>query len=461
MITALDSRVMDRNAAALGVPTDVLMENAGKAVAGLVMERYPGARVCIFCGRGNNGGDGLVAAYHLENARIVMVDGRDMNSPAAANAAERVRGRMEDFTGDESGFDVLVDAGLGIGPRGTLRPKWREYAEFCNSFEGIIISVDVPSGFGTDLQVVPDITVTMVDSKEGMDEGSCGEIVIADIGMPDDAVNRTGPGDLLRYPVRPRDAHKGNCGRLLIVGGGPYYGAPAMAALAAMRTGTDMVYAAVPARIGPVVAGCVPETVVEELPGDILRTADVERILDLAEKCDAILIGPGLGTDPDTAGAVREIVSRTDIPLVADADAIGALGGTEIRLRGNILLTPHLGELRKLGASGREDAGSIASRLGCWILLKGAEDVITDGDSVFVNGTGTPAMTSAGTGDVLAGTAAGLLSMGMRVSDAARLAAYVVGKAGEYAELNFGNGLRATDLPDLIAAVIRAGTDAP
>lgn len=188
---------------------------------------------------------------------------------------------MTGFTGGETGFEVLIDAGLGTGITGGLRPQWKEYVEFCNSFEGIVISVDVPTGFGTDLQVVPDITVTMVDIKDGMTPESCGEIVIADIGMPAEALGCTGPGDFLRYPRRSPSSRKGDSGRLLIVGGGPYYGAPVMAAVAAMRAGTDMVYAAVPARVGPVMAAGAPETVVEELPGDTLRTSDVDRILAL------------------------------------------------------------------------------------------------------------------------------------------------------------------------------------
>lgn len=210
-----------------------------------------------------------------------MVDGTEMGTPASRKAAEAVKGRMEAFTGKEDDFDVLVDAGLGTGIGGTLRPRWKEYAEFCNMFEGTIISVDVPTGLGTDLQVVPDITIAMVDAKEGMTSGSCGEIVIADIGMPADALGCTGPGDFLRYPQRSSAAHKGDSGRLLIIGGGPYYGAPVMAAVAAMRSGTDMVYAAVPSRVGPVMAAGALETVVEELPGETLRTSDVDGILAL------------------------------------------------------------------------------------------------------------------------------------------------------------------------------------
>ena len=145
--------------------------------------------------------------------------------------------------------------------------------------------------------------------------------------------------------------------------------------------------------------------------------------------------------------------------MVIDADGLNAIGGRGLKLRSNIVLTPHMGELKRLGAKDAGDVCKVASALGCWILLKGPEDIITDGTVTYRNRTGTPAMTSAGTGDVLAGTVAGLMALGMPAPDAARLGAYVVGKAGEYAEVNFGGGLRATDLPDLVASIIHAGTE--
>lgn len=456
MITALDSRVMDANAVALGASIETLMRNAGKAVADFVNSRYPGKRVRIFCGRGNNGGDGLAASVLIPGSHITMVEGASMKTGASRTMMSGITVEAEPFTSDESDFDVLVDAGLGTGLSGQLRPKWKEYVEFCNSFEGPVVSVDVPTGFGTDLQVVPDHTVCMVDEKAGMTPESCGEIVIVDIDMPDEAVLCTGPGDILRYPVPKADSHKGDSGRLLIIGGGPYIGAPALAADAASRIGTDMVYVATPGRVVQTVSNLAPESVILELPGDRFTQDCIPLISGIMSKCDAILIGPGIGTDPATLEAVRYVVENTSVPMVIDADAITAVASMQT-LRDNIILTPHMGEFIRLGGKDRdpESVMDVAERLGCTVLLKGQTDVIATGDDFCFNRSGCPAMTSAGTGDVLAGTVAGLLSRRMSPYDAGRLGAWIVGKAGESVAEELSFGLRASDLPLQIARELR------
>jgi len=453
---------MDMNAAELGVSTESLMRNAGKAVAEYILDNYPDARVRFFCGHGNNGGDGLAAAALIPGSKITMVDGTDMKTEASAAMAEAVKKRMEEFDASESDFDVLVDAGLGTGLSGELRPKWKVFVDFCNSFEGIVVSVDVPTGFGTGYQVVPDATVTMVDTKEGMSQESCGEIFVADIDMPLDAVLFTGPGDILRYPVPSKDSHKGDSGRLLVIGGGPYYGAPALASLAAERIGTDMVYAAVPTNVIPSLSATVPETVVVEIPGDRLTPASVPMLAEKAASCDAVLIGPGLGTDPETREAILALLDSIDKPTVVDADGITAVCGK--KLGKHIVVTPHFGEFKRLGGKEQNpsDVRRVASELGCTVLLKGVTDMISDGERICLNSTGCVEMTSAGTGDVLAGTVAGLLARGLTPFDAAKLGAWLIGKAGESAAARFSYGLRAADLADGVAmeladALKRAG----
>jgi len=451
MITALDSRVMDANAVALGTSVEELMRNAGKAVADFVNSRYPGRRVRIFCGRGNNGGDGLAASVLIPGSRVTMVDGNVMKTDASRIMMSAVSS-SDIFTAEERDFDVLIDAGLGTGLSGNLRPVWKSYVEFCNSFEGPIVSVDVPTGFGTDSQVVPDHTVCMVDEKTGMTPESCGEIIIADIGMPDEAILYTGPGDILRYPVPGRDSHKGDSGKLLIIGGGPYIGAPALAADAASRIGTDMVYVAVPSRVIHTVSTLAPESVIIELPGNHLSAEHLSKILEVANKCDAILIGPGLGTDSDTLSTVSRIIEGTTIPMVIDADALTAVTQISV-LRKNIILTPHMGEFKRIGGKDKdpESVMDLASELGCTILLKGSTDIISDGEDFCLNNSGCSAMTSAGTGDVLAGTVAGLVARGMNAFDAGKLGSWIIGKAGESVASEFSYGLRASDLPSQIA----------
>ncbi|MBE6527530.1 MAG: NAD(P)H-hydrate dehydratase [Thermoplasmata archaeon] len=453
MISPLDARVMDLNAEALGMDTAVLMDNAGKAVADLIDSRFPGKRVRIFCGRGNNGGDGLVCAYYLKDAGITMVDGSVMKTAASSAAAERVSDRMEPFTGEESDFDILVDAGLGTGISGQLRPVWDRYVDFCNSFEGTIISVDVPTGFSASKQVVPDITITMVDAKTGMDPVNSGEIIVADIGMPQEAETCTGPGDILRYPIPGAESHKGEMGRVLIVGGGPFFGAPAFAARAAMRIGADMVYVATPSRAIPFIVSHAPEAMMIELPGNILTPDDVGPILEKAASCDVVLIGPGLGTAPDTIEAVRAVLERLEKPCVIDADGITAVSRDAIKLPSGSVVTPHLAEFIRLGGTERDpgDVLDTASELGCTVLLKGHTDIISDGERISLNNTGCAAMASAGTGDILAGTVAGLMARGMAGFDAAKLAAWIVGKAGESVFSEMSYGLCATDLEDEIA----------
>lgn len=444
---------MDLNAEALGVPTSTLMTNAGKAVADIILGRFPEKKVRIFCGHGNNGGDGLACANFLPNAKISMIDGRHMKSQASDSAMSSVASRLEDFTGSESDFDILVDAGLGTGVSGNLRPVWNKYVDFCNDFEGIIISVDVPTGFGAIKQVVPDITVTMVDVKEGMNSGNSGEIIVADIGMPIEATMFTGPGDIIRYPISEKTCHKGDMGRVLIVGGGPYFGAPAFCARSAMRVGADMVYVATPSRTVQFIVSHAPEAMIVETGEDRLTLDHVEKILDASSKCDVILIGPGLGTSPDTVDAVHEIMKSSKVPLVIDADGITALSTYKGKLPAGSVVTPHLSEFKRIGGKEKDpkDVMDVAERLGCTILLKGAVDIISDGTGICLNDTGCAAMASAGTGDILAGTVAGLIARGMASYDASKLAAWLVGKAGESAFEEYSYGLCASDLEDSIA----------
>ena len=458
MLTPLDSRVMDLNAEHLGVSTSELMTNAGKAVADVILERFADKRVRIFCGRGNNGGDGLACAGFLPDAKISMIDGRDMKSQASRSAMSAVVSRIEDFNGNESDFDVLVDAGLGTGISGELRPIWNRYVDFCNDFEGIIISIDVPTGFGAAKQVVPDMTVTMVDVKEGMNSGNSGDIIVADIGMPIEAGMFVGPGDILRYPIPRKTCHKGDMGRVLIVGGGPYFGAPAFCARSAMRIGTDMVYVATPSRTVQFIVSHAPEAMIIESGDDHLTPKNVEKIIEASAKCDVVLIGPGLGTSPDTIEAVHSIMKESQAPLVIDADGITALSTYKGTLPAGSVVTPHLSEFKKIGGTERDpkDVGEVADHLGCNILLKGAVDIISDGASICLNDTGCPAMASAGTGDILAGAVAGLIGRGMDSFDAAKLAAWIVGKAGESVFSDYSYGLCASDLEDGIAKVLSA-----
>jgi ADP-dependent NAD(P)H-hydrate dehydratase / NAD(P)H-hydrate epimerase len=465
MITALDSKVADRNSESLGVSTDKLMDNAGEAVATLLRERFSGSRFAIVCGCGNNGGDGFATANHMlgEDVTVLLLEPeKDIHTPVAISQLSRVSCPIKTFTDSElNGYDLLVDCALGIGVKGHLRPPYDTYVKATRKFQGKKVSVDVPSGLGTDLAVNPDVTITFDDVKEGMTAQNSGEIVIVDIGVPKDAYKCTGPGDLLRYPIPDRNSHKGNNGRLLVIGGGPYFGAPAMTALAAMRVGADLVRIATPSSSYHEVASQCPVFVMTELGGKTLNHSHVRQLLDLAENNDAVVIGPGLGRDEHTFEAIKEFVSLCKTPMVIDADGLIALGPSFSNKKVPTVLTPHAREFRELGGTSGDilDVNRLASRLNSVVVLKGPEDIISDGIRTKLNRSGTPAMTSAGTGDVLAGLIGGLMAKGMPAYEAAYLGTYISGKAGERAYDEFSYGMMATDVIDMVPKVLKEGLE--
>lgn len=453
MITPLDSRVMDANAEALGISVKELMGNAGKAVADFLNETYPDACFAFFCGHGNNGGDGFAAACRLprDRVKIFCITSPDRIKSQTVRYYLNQTGKTPvraDYT--DRDFDVLVDCGLGTGLSGKLRPEYAEFVRFANSIDKPVVSVDIPTGSGTDISVKADITVTLHEVKSGMTEENCGTIIVKGIGMPEKAYTETGPGDMMRYPVPAADSHKGSNGHLLIIGGGPYFGAPAMAAMAALRVGTDMVTVAAPESVFHEIACVSPVIMIDRLDGDRLSPEHVPELLRMAEKCSAALIGPGLGRDEGTAKAVLEFVSSYDKPTVIDADGITAMGEFKTA-RSNIILTPHRAEFERIGGG---DVRERAETIGCTILLKGKTDIISDGSRMKNNNTGCAGMTGAGTGDVLAGIVGGLLAKGMDTFDAACLGAYISGKAGEIAFERKSYGLIATDVIEAIPEIL-------
>jgi len=352
---------------------------------------------------------------------------------------------------------VVVDCALGTGMSGEVRPPYDGFIRMANGFKGCVVSVDVPSGLGTSLPLRPDITITLHDVKEGMDRENSGEIIVKDIGIPKEAYENVGPGDMLRYPVPKADSHKGSNGRLLIIGGGPYYGAPAMSALAAMRVGTDIVRLAVPENCTSVIASFSPVLMMVGLSGNSLRPEHLDLLLKLSEQHDAALIGPGVGISEGTAETVRQFVKKCNVPVVVDADGLSALG-KEFVSNGKTILTPHIKEFEKLGGDPLAACDAVlklAKSTNSTVLLKGREDRISDGNRVRYNTTGNPGMTSAGTGDVLSGIVAGLLSKGMSCFDAAALGAFICGRAGEHAFDDMSYGMTATDVIDSIPKVLK------
>jgi NAD(P)H-hydrate epimerase len=474
MMPPIEMRVLDRNARYAGLSIQDLMEAAGKAVAEVARTEFgaAGKRVLVLCGTGNNGGDGLVAARHLaKEARVTVLLARPPDQLATVEAQTNFQ-RLHDVPilagldrGEEAiaEADLLIDALLGIGVEGPLREPYASLVRQMNASGKPILSIDVPSGFGSERTVRPTVTVTLHDVKEGMTPENSGRIRVADIGIPAKVASMIGPGEFLLYPIPKATSHKGENGRLLVIAGGPYTGAPALVAFGAMGIGIDLVHVATPALAATVVASYSPTFIVHPLVGHRLLREDLRQVLELASRADAVAIGPGLGDVEGTLEAIREIVRSLRLPTVIDADAIKAVAADPKVLAGKrTVLTPHAREFKDLTGkvlpeAPEERAGIVresAKALGATILLKGHVDIVSDGANVKFNYTGNPGMTTGGTGDVLCGVTAGLIAKGMAPYDAARLAAFTNGAAGDLAFEEKSYGLTSLDVANHLGRVL-------
>ncbi|WP_435147305.1 NAD(P)H-hydrate dehydratase [Halobaculum sp. P14] len=474
MISSDRMAMVDRNAAALGVPRSKLMESSGNAVAAAVRRRAdPGASVTLVCGRGNNGGDAMVAARFLReyDVRVVLLGRPESISTRIARENWDVLRAAEldaETCADSRAFalhdpDVVVDAMLGTGVTGALREPEATAAAAINDADATVLSVDVPSGVDADTgdaagaAVDADAVVTFHDEKPGLDALDAA-VEVRDIGIPEAAELFVGPGDL-RPLTRDPQSHKGDHGEVLVVGGGPYTGAPTLAARAALRAGADLVRVACPDAVAREVQGFDESLIVRSFAGDHLAPPHLDRLRELAAGHDAVVFGPGLGDADATLDAVRGFLAEFDGTAVVDADALQVV--PDVDTDATLVCTPHQGELRKMGgetsADWRERADLVrefAADLGHTLLVKGAYDVVSDGETVRVGRTGNPGMTVGGTGDVLAGVT-GALAATQPPLHAAAVAAYANGRAGDAAVEESGYGLVATDLIDRIPHALR------
>ena len=479
MITVARMAAVDRNAAALGVSGRQLMEAAGRAVAAAVDEVAPDdGPVAVVAGRGNNGGDAMVAArvlgerattHLLGRPETVATDDARANWHALAAAEADVRVVRDSRDLDLGAPAVVVDGVLGTGATGAPREPEAAAIEAVNAAGeagATVVAVDVPSGVDADTGEAPgaavaaDRVVTFHDAKPGL--AGRDDVTVADIGIPDAAERFVGPGDLLALGRR-RASHKGDHGHVLVVGGGPYTGAPALAALAALRAGADLATVAVPEVAADAVRAAAPDLIVRGLPGDRLEPDHVEAVLALADERDAVVLGPGLGDAAPTREAVAGVLEGYDGLAVVDADALAVVPGSTTAA--TLVCTPHQGELRELGGPAADDwreraeaVEAFAAELGHVLLVKGAYDVVSDGERTRVNRTGNPGMTVGGTGDVLAG-ATGALCCRLEPLDAAAVAAFANGTAGDRVADRLGeDGLLASDLLDELPGALREAT---
>jgi NAD(P)H-hydrate epimerase len=468
--------VLDRNSEFHGVPTIKLMENAGEAVANVLQKKFDlsGKKVLVICGTGNNGGDGFVAARYLsELCRVQVVLARSVEEISSGIATKNFA-RIEDEVDvvDSAsklgvlirGSDIIVDALLGIGISGKVREPYRSIIKKVNASKKPVVSIDVPSGLGADLAIRPTITVALHDRKEGQNKENSGQILVRSIGIPEEAERYAGPGEFVYYPIPEEESHKGDNGRVLVVGGGPFTGAPALVGLAAYRIGADLVHIATPKNVHDVVASFSPNFIVHPLSSDNLVLDDIPDIKKESKKVEAIVIGPGLGTDEETMEAVRQLIKTIDLPCAIDADGITAVAQDPTCLKKSMgVLTPHSSEFKKLsrskmlkGLDGQiKQVASLAKSTKFTILKKGSTDIISDGKRTKLNQTGNQAMTVGGTGDVLAGIVGGLLSKGVEPYNAARMGAFASGHAGDLAFREKSYGMMPMDVVEQIPNVLK------
>jgi hydroxyethylthiazole kinase-like uncharacterized protein yjeF len=502
VLTPAQAVELDRATQARGTSAETLMERAGRSVARATVDLMGGSygrRAVVVCGKGNNGGDGLVAARHLARAgmavAVVMIEvPQDLREPAATNLA-RLRAETDArilsadaLPGELARAVVAVDAIFGTGFRGMPEDEWATAIDEMNASPVPVVAIDIPSGVdGTSGAVAgdavaADLTVTFGAAKTGAlllpGAERAGAVRVVDIGFPEDLIHTdlwlTEPEDVAAaLPEREADTHKRASGVLLIVAGSRgMTGAPRLIAEAAGRIGAGLVVVAVPTEILPIVQAGLTETVFVGLPytadGTVAAGA-VDQLIERLGDADALAIGPGMTTHPETAGAVRALVARSPVPVVLDADGLNAYTGDAAALArrsSELVVTPHVGEFGRL--TGVKPRDLEADRVGhvrrladdaqAVALLKGSRTLIAEPRGrVRLNTTGSPVLATAGSGDVLTGTIGGLLARGLGSADAAVTAAYLHGLAGTLAGRTLGEGTLAGDvaahLPEAVARI--------
>ncbi|MFC7134004.1 MULTISPECIES: NAD(P)H-hydrate dehydratase [Salinibaculum] len=475
MITGSEMAVVDANAAALGVPRKQLMESSGNAVARAVRQLADGGdSVTVVAGRGNNGGDALVAARFLDEFDLsvrLLGRGETITTDIARENWESLQRcaydatEVRDSTDVELGDpDIVVDAMLGTGISGALREPAATAAAVMNDADATVLSVDVPSGLDAETgdlaenAVEADHVVTFHDTKPGLGDIDA-PVTIAEIGIPDAAQSFVERGDLLRL-TRDPESHKGDHGEVLVVGGGPYTGAPALAGYAALRAGADLVRVACPTAVAHEIQGYSENLIVRPVDGRRLEPEHVGPLRELAAEHDAMVLGPGLGDHESTLEAVAGLLESFRGTAVVDADALQVV--PDVDTDAELICTPHQGELVAMGGETAADwrerrdlVEAFAADVGHTLLVKGAADIVSDGRTTRVSRTGNPGMTVGGTGDVLAGVT-GALAATQEPMHAAAMGAFVNGRAGDIVYEEDGPGLVATDLVDEVPAAMRA-----
>jgi len=499
LVTAKQMQEIDQIAIRdFGITGATLMSNAAQHLAKAAMSSIPpNGCVAVFCGTGNNGGDGIGAAACLlekgVSVRTILIGDERNLTPDAVEMQQRLikhGGSLEryflspDLVDYVSDCNVIIDAIFGTGLNADLQNDVLSAVTMINSSGALIISADIPSGIHADTgrvlkdAVKADITITFSLAKPGhfVEPGCiyCGELRVCDIGIPRSVLESTvshtyaAMPDDVELPRRRRNTHKGDYGRALIIAGSVgYTGAPALAARAASKMGAGLVSVGVPKSIYDIMAVKLDEEMPFPLPNDSngnLTANAASEILRSAKKSDVCLIGPGLGVSDDISELVQSVTRISATPIVLDADGLNAIAGNvDILSEATcpLILTPHPGEFERLGGSRTNDrlqaARDFAAKHGCILVLKGHRTVIALPNGItYLNTTGGPAMAKGGTGDVLAGMITALIAQRLPIVHAVIKAVYIHGLAGDMCATRFGEySVTASDIIAMLPEAVK------
>lgn len=510
-ITSEDMVILDNNSEWLGIPKSHLMECAGYSFADEVMNRgylRTSSKAAIFCGTGNNGGDGFVVARHLSSygvkSLVILVGTPDkirtkeaqlnwniifnnldysINTEIIRDSSEL--NKISNIIKKDKSYPLIVDGLLGTGIEGKIREPIASAIDLINSLKKSeherisVVSIDVPSGLDpntgkvSDKAVKADLVITFHRMKRGISSSNehMKEILEKSIGIPPEASLFIGKGNLIpTLKKRRKDAHKGEFGKILIIGGSKNYsGAPAYASLTGINYGIDLVITYVPEVIANVLRSFSPNMIVRANKGNWLNVDALEELTELIKWADSILIGPGLGIEKETEKLLVELLEKLkqyQKPYILDADALKLVKDHLELIEGMpIILTPHEGELKIMmdvdlppyyDINGRGKLiSNLAKKWGITLLVKGPYDYISNGKLIKINKTGCPEMSIGGTGDVLAGLCACFIATKNEPFQSASSAAFLNGIIGEFCKENIGERFTALDMVNNINIAIK------
>ncbi|MFX1453295.1 MAG: NAD(P)H-hydrate dehydratase [Promethearchaeota archaeon] len=507
-ILSEEMAILDNNSEWLGIPKSHLMECAGYSLAIEIINKYKlddKSKVAIFCGTGNNGGDGFVVARHLTSFSIkvliilvglpenIRTKEAKLNWEIISNhlihsvQIDVVRdstdlGKIAKLIKDNKKFNLIIDGLLGTGIKGKIREPISSTIDLINDLkdqENIkIISIDIPSGLdpntglSSDKAVKSDLVITFHRMKKGMDKNSeyINEIIVKSIGIPQEASLFVGRGDFIpTLKIRKVDNHKGQFGRILVIGGSKNYsGAPAYSSLTCINFGIDLVITYTPEVVGDVIRCYSPNMIVRTNPGDFLNTNALDEILWLIEWSNSIIIGPGIGQEKETEEFLIKILEKfkqDKKSFILDADALKLVSShLDLLKNQQVILTPHEGELKIMTGIDLPSYDDIQARgkviidlardLEATLLVKGPYDYISDGKKLKINRTGCPEMSIGGTGDILAGLCGCFLTTNNDTFRSACSGAFLNGYIGEYTKNKIGPRFTSMDMINHINSAI-------